>query len=97
MHKREIPYQPGAMLYEVILGCLRARGISFTDWCDGHDFNQNTVRNAMFGQSRGPRGREQLDMIIQHAGPEFVARAYADRIRRHVAEVDAAMKARGWK
>jgi lambda repressor-like predicted transcriptional regulator len=96
MGEKPFPYQPGVILYDVIIGLLRVRGVSFADWCDENGIHQSSARNAIFGQSGGPRGQQLLEDVIKRAGQEMVARAYADRVHRHADRVAAAMKARGW-
>lgn len=77
--------QPGAILHDAIVGTFRAHGGSFEVWCRVNGITPSTARNATFGQSRGPRGRDLLDRIITAAGRDFVRRAYSARIEQYAA------------
>ena len=63
MPSKENYFQPGAILHEAIVGAFKARGGSFEHWCRDQGLQPTAVRNATFGQSRGPRGKELLGLI----------------------------------
>lgn len=73
-------FQPGAVLHEVIVGAFRSAGSSFEAWCAENNVHPSTARNATFGQSGGDKGRELRARIIEAAGRDVVAVAYAKRI-----------------
>lgn len=76
-------FQPGAILHDVIIGAFRASGTSFDVWCVENGLTPANGRNATFGQSRGPRGKKNLERIIDAAGRDFVRDAYLRRIAAH--------------
>lgn len=88
MSLNDIQFQPGAILHDAIVGTFRAHGGSFERWCNENGLNPSVARNATFGQSRGPAGRALLERLINDAGRDFVARAYAKRIADHAAEIE---------
>lgn len=87
MAQKSKRFQPGAVLHESIIGAFRASGSSFNDWCHENRITPSVARNATFGQSRGPAGRALLDRIIDAAGEDFVAQAYARRIAEHAKDI----------
>lgn len=87
MTPNDFEFQPGAILHDAIVGTFRAHGRSFEAWCKENDVLPSNARNATFGQSRGPKGRELLARLIEAAGPEFLRMAYAKRIAEYAAEV----------
>ena len=68
MTPKGFEFQPGAILHDAIVGTFRAHGRSFEGWCHENGTTPSNARNATFGQSRGPKGRELLDRIIDGAG-----------------------------
>ena len=82
-------FQPGTILYEVILGAFKASGISFEVWCRENDVNPAAARSALKGFSSGTQGQAVISKLIEGAGTEVVAVAYRARIERHAAEVAA--------
>lgn len=80
---QEIPYQPGAILHEAIVGAFRASGSGFEAWCAANSIAPSAARSATFGQSRGPKGRALLARMIEAAGPEVVQAAYLARLKSH--------------
>lgn len=82
-------FQPGTILYEVILGAFKASGISFEVWCRENDVNPAAARSALKGFSTGTQGQAVIGKLIEGAGAEVVAVAYRTRIERHAAEVAA--------
>lgn len=82
-------FQPGVMLHEVIVGCFRAKGFSFSGWCEANGIAISTARQATYGQMAGPRGKALLDRMITAAGPEIVEAAYRERIEREADRVKA--------
>lgn len=83
MSDKQFPFQPGVILYDVILGLLRARGITFDKWCAVNNVAPSSARNALFGQSKGKPGRELIERIINSAGREAVRQTYAERVKEH--------------
>lgn len=81
---QDIPYQPGAILHEAIVGAFKASGAGFETWCAENGVTPSAARSATFGQSRGPKGRALLARMIAEAGPEVVRAAYLARLRSHV-------------
>ena len=81
-------FQRGAILHEVLVGALRAKGDTFHAWCLRHGVNPNVARNATFGQSRGPAGTGIVERMVQAADPDFVERAYRNRLAQHLAELE---------
>jgi hypothetical protein len=65
----------------------RAHGLSFEAWCIQNGITSSNARNATFGQSRGPKGRDMLRRIIDGAGRDFVMKAYVARIEAYAAQV----------
>ncbi|EEW59427.1 hypothetical protein SCH4B_1727 [Ruegeria sp. TrichCH4B] len=84
MSKFSKPYQPGAILHEVIVGAFRASGTSFEAWCKKSGIHPSTARTATYGQSGGTQGRALLKRIITAAGEEMVLAGYSKRM---IAEV----------
>lgn len=80
---QELPYQPGAILHEAIVGAFRASGSGFEAWCASNKIAPSVARSATFGQSRGPKGKALLVRIVQAAGPEVVEAAYMARLKSH--------------
>lgn len=84
---QEIPYQPGAVLHEAIVGAFKASGGGFEAWCAENRVAPSAARSATFGQSRGPKGRALLARMIAAAGPDIVRTAYLARMRNHVTDL----------
>ena len=82
MKSQNKPFLPGQILHEVIVGCLRAKGLNFGEWCQANEIHVSTARNATYGQSSGPRGQAILDRLIEAADPDLVAAAYKSRMRQ---------------
>lgn len=70
-------------MHDAVVGTFRAHGNSFEAWCHENGFTPSNARNATFGQSRGPKGRDLLRKIIDGAGRDFVWKAYVQRIADH--------------
>ena len=87
MTDNDIPYQPGVMLHEAIVGAFRASGGSFEVWCVEHGVTPSNARNATYGVMKGPKGRELLARLIAAAGPEVVRAGYMARLKKHVSDV----------
>lgn len=85
-------FQPGAILHETLVGAFRANGDNFNAWCRREGLKPEVVRNATFGQSRGPVGQAMLARMIDAAGRDFVERAYARRLAEHAAEFAAQVR-----
>lgn len=79
--------QPGAILHEVIVGCLRSAGTNFDTWCRENRVHTSTARQATYGQSGGDSGKKLLNRLIEAAGREQVEVSYRSRIERHAAEI----------
>ena len=82
MAKESHDLLPGTILHEAIIGAFWARGLGFDAWCEENGITPSNARNATFGQSRGPKGRQMLERIIDAAGRDFVERAYDERLKR---------------
>jgi hypothetical protein len=80
-------FQPGKILNEVIVGCLRARGTNLEDWCRVRGVNRASAMSATFGRSGGPRGQELLAAMIEAAGKDAVAQAYRTRMLEETAKL----------
>ena len=87
MSAQALPYQPGAILHDAIVGAFKARGLSFEAWCAENSVVPSAARNVTFGQSKGPKGRALLARMIHAAGPEVVEAAYLARLRAHVSDL----------
>ena len=87
MAAQALPYQPGAILHDAIVGAFKAGGLSFEAWCAENSVVPSAARNATYGQSKGPKGRALLARMIQAAGPEVVEAAYLARLRAHVSDL----------
>lgn len=74
------PFQPGAILHEVIVGAFRSAGTSFEAWCKENGVHPSTARTATYGQSGGSQGRALLQRIINAAGEDLVSAGYAKRM-----------------
>lgn len=85
MSRNTVEFQPGAILHDAIMGALRARGIKLEDWCVEQGLTSGAVRNATFGQGRGPKGRALLARVLDLAGRDLVRQAYEERLREHLA------------
>ena len=79
--------QPGAILHEVIVGCLRSAGTNFDAWCRENGVNTSTARQATYGQSGGDSGKKLLHRLIEAAGRDQVEMSYRTRIERHAIEI----------
>lgn len=82
-------FQPGVILHEVIVGCMRAKGMTLGAWCEVNDIPRSTVTTVTHGQMSGPRGQLILDRLLKAAGPDMVAAAYRQRILREAKRVAA--------
>lgn len=87
MSAQALPYQPGAILHDAIVGAFKTRGLSFEAWCAANEVMPSVARNATFGQSKGPKGKQLLARMIHAAGPEVVEAAYLARLKSHVADL----------
>lgn len=88
MAESGVNLQPGAILHEVIVGCLKSAGTSFDAWCRENSVNSSTAKTATYGQSGGDKGKSILAKMIDAAGREQVEMAYKARINRHFAEIN---------
>ena len=88
MAEKQFPFQPGVILYDVILGLLRARGVTFDKWCAANKVAPSSARNALYGQSRRAAGRKLLDRMIDAACRDGVVQTYTERVRQHADEVE---------
>lgn len=95
MSENQYPYQPGVIFYDVILGLIRARGMSFEGWCAENSITPSAMRNAVFGQSGGARGQELRSRIIESAGSDLVRQAYTQRIKHHAETFDGTVFKQG--
>ncbi len=89
MAENSVNLQPGAILHEVIVGCLKSSGTSFDAWCREHGVNSSTAKTATYGQSGGDKGKALLARMIEAAGRPQVEMAYRSRIERHYAEISS--------
>lgn len=87
MVAQALPYQPGAILHDAIVGAFKTRGLSFEAWCAENDVVPSAARNATYGQSKGPKGKALLARMIAAAGPEVVEAAYLARLKSHVSDL----------
>lgn len=87
MADNEHPYQPGAMLYDAIMGAFRSSGRTFEGWVIANGIKQATARSAAFGQAKGPKGRALVARIIEGAGPDVVRAGYLARLNSHVEDM----------
>ena len=83
-------FQPGAILHEVIVGALRAKGTSFAGWCESNGINIASAKSATYGQSGGDRGQEILKALIEEAGPKVVEAAYRQRMLLEAEKLEGA-------
>lgn len=83
-------FHPGLVLYEVVVGSLRANGTAFEPWCRQNDIHPTVARNALKGVSTGPVGKAMVQRLIEGAGREAVTLTYRKRMESHVAGFKAA-------
>lgn len=83
---QDFHFLPGAILHDAVMGAFKARGASFEVWCAENGVHSSAARNATYGQSKGPRGKELLNQIIEAAGVDVVRSAYLARLKAHAAE-----------
>jgi len=83
MPQKNIEFQPGAILHDVIVGAFRASGSTFETLCNENGILPRTARNSTFGQGRGSVGRKNLERFIDAAGREFIRSAYLRRVTDH--------------
>ncbi|WIY24999.1 hypothetical protein [Parasedimentitalea psychrophila] len=94
MIEKPFPYQPGVILYDVIIGLLRTRETTFSAWCKELQIGESSARNALYGQSSGRRGQELRENVIERAGRDLVERAYSERVNQHASSVAEALQSR---
>lgn len=87
MAESEHPYQPGAILYDAIMGAFRASGRTFEGWAGENGIKNATMRSAVYGQCRGPKGRALTARVIAAAGPDVVRMGYLTRMHRHIEDL----------
>jgi hypothetical protein len=87
MAENFIPYQPGAILHDAVMGAFRAGGNTLEQWCRDHQVAASVARNATYGQMRGKRGQQMLAELIEAAGPGVVKVGYETRLRKHVLDL----------
>lgn len=80
MPVKNIMFQPGVILHEVIVGVFRSSGTTLGAWCQDQGIHPATVASANYGQSGGAKGRALLDKVIDAAGREMVISAYRKRM-----------------
>lgn len=90
MAEQGVEFQPGAILYGVIIFAFRARGTTLNQWCRENGVNLNRVRAAAFGQASGPGGRKLLSRIVEAAGRETVEAGYRLRVQEEAERLAAA-------
>lgn len=81
---------PGAILNEVVVGAMRARGMSLREWCIENEVSPTCARQALYGMSGGDRGKALLESMIEAAGPEVVEVAYSKRMEAESANLNGA-------
>lgn len=85
MARNHPEFQPGAILHDAIMGVMKARRLSLEDWCAANGCTPSAIRNATYGQGRGPKGRALLDKLLETVGRDLVRPAYEHRLREHMA------------
>jgi len=80
-------FQPGLILYEVVVGAFKSKGTPFEAWCRQENIRPNSARSALYGGSSGPNGQELLTRLIDGAGRNVVEVAYRSRMEAHVADI----------
>ena len=81
-------YQPGRLLYGVLVGALRMRGTTFNGWCKENGIGTPTARAAAYGLSQTDASRKILEDMIEFAGRDFVRDAYRRRMAEHVEAIN---------
>lgn len=66
-------FQPGLIFYEVILGCFKASGLSFHQWCKDNEVNHAAACAALKGASTGEKGAALITKMVDAAGSPVVA------------------------
>lgn len=95
MTRTEFDFQPGSVLHAAIIGAFRANGSTFDGWCKENGVLPTVARQATFGQSQGPNGRELLARLIDAAGVDFVRHAYERRLLDHAEQIKSSQRRRG--
>ena len=80
-------FQPGLVLYEVVVGVFKSKGTPFETWCRQESIRPNSARNALRGASCGPNGQKLLAQLIDGAGRNIVEVAYRSRMEAHLADI----------
>lgn len=87
MTRRSYDFQPGAILHAAIIGAFRAHGKNFEHWCRENDVLSTVARQATFGQSAGPNGKDILARMIDAAGEATIRQIYESRMLAHADEI----------
>lgn len=82
-------YQPGGILYGVLVGALRMKGTTFAQWCKAQGIRHTTARAAAYGLSRTDASQQILDDMIEFAGRDTVRDAYRRRVAEHAHAINA--------
>lgn len=80
----ETEFHPGLVLYEVVVGSLKANGTPFETWCKKNGISPTAARNALKGVSTGPVGKAMVQRLIDGAGRKVVSLTYRSRMEKHV-------------
>ena len=83
----KIIVQPGRVLNEVLVGALRAKGTTFSEWCRVNGVGVSAAKAATYGFSGGDRGRAIVEAMIAEAGRSVVEEAYRRRIMAEAAKL----------
>ncbi|MGV6840016.1 MAG: hypothetical protein ACWA40_07450 [Planktomarina sp.] len=83
MTNKPLPYEPGVILHDAIIGAFRARGETLLGWCKAHGIDQRYVKTATTGLSCGPRAVELVEQLVEGAGAEAVHWNYKNRLKNH--------------
>lgn len=84
-------FQPGRLLYQVIVAAFRVHGSTFTEWCKANDVSHSSARATCYGQMSSPAGRRWLSKIVEAAGRQTVEHLYVVRVREGVRRVEKAV------
>lgn len=67
------PTEPGARLMQEVRAAFILDGTTFTAWCRAQGIDPSMVRQAIFGNWAGPKGRAIKAKVLQAAGVKVAA------------------------
>lgn len=70
-----LPSEPGTQLMQQVRAGFILQGITYTEWCRREGVDPSIVRQAIYGNWAGPKGRAIKAKVLRAAGIDARAAA----------------------